>query len=54
MQVGSLDGICSWLEAMIKEVKIMGAILVPDGSVSSLSSQCFSKYLLCTMPSART
>lgn len=42
MEVGSLDGICSWLEVMIKEMKIMGAILVPDGFTSSLSSQCFS------------
>lgn len=42
MEVGSLDGICSWLEVTIKEMKIMGAILVPDGSASSLNSQRFS------------
>lgn len=52
MGVGSLNGRGGWLEATTKEVNIMGSILVPDGSVSSLSSQHFSKRLSCTMPSA--
>lgn len=51
MGVGSVNGIGSWLEVTTKEVNIVGSILVPDGSVSSLSSQHFSKPLLCTMSS---
>lgn len=45
MGVRALNGRGSWLEATTKEVNIMGSILVPDGSVSSLSSQHFSKPL---------